>query len=177
MSKREKNLLSALLLVLIVVGGFLLYNNLYLPRYQKAQRKLTIAEQQIATAEAVGKNEELFKEELDWIERYEPKPVSLQNAQSALQKSCEAQATRNNLEIKKQNYLPAPQTQGPHYHRARIDLVVTGNEKSFYNWVNFLDNAQNFQRVTFLRLYPNKADDTLIEAKVTVEKWFPPAVN
>jgi len=164
--------------MLVVAGGLLLHKSVYLPRYDKAQTKLDLADKAILTAETFSKNKDQFQKDIDWIARYEPKPVSLQNAKGALQKLCESQALRNELEIRTQKFLDSPESEeGKHYRRASYQLTLTGKESSFYKWLVALDNPIIFQRVTSLTLYPNKADDTLIEGRVVVEKWFKPTLN
>ena len=175
MSKREQNLLNLLLMALVIAGALLAYRKVYEPRLAKAKSQLANAEQKLQIAEATSKHKDLFIEEQEWLTNYQPEPVSQQSAQSKLQEYCSTVAKRNNLEIKSESLLPAYTPEGTFYHRAKIDLLVVGKEKSFYNWLTALDNPQIFQRITFLSLYPNKADDTLIEAKVVIEKWYIPA--
>ncbi len=175
MSKREQTLLGLLLLTLVGVGVVFVYQSIYLPRYQAAQLKLTNAQQQVQTAKAVSETQELIHDEQTWLTTHEPEPISQQSAQSSLQKLCESMAVRNQLEIKSQTLLPAIATEGRIYHRSRMDLTISGKEQNFYNWISALDNPELFQRVTFLRLYPSKSDDTLIEAKVVIDKWYLPS--
>ncbi len=55
-----------------------------------------------------------------------------------------------------------------------MDMIVSGLEANFYRWLVSLDEPKGFRRVTSLTLYPLKEDDTKIEARVTIEKWFVP---
>ena len=174
MSKREQNLLTILLLTLVVVGFLFVYDRVYKPRYLKAEQKLSTAEQQIETAKVVAETQELIIEEQNWMSKYEPEPVSQQSAQGALQNFCDKEAKRYSMEVLSETLSPPVVTEGAFYHRTQIDLKVLGDEKSFYAWITSLDNPQLFQCVTYLELYPNKADDTKIEAKVVIDKWYVP---
>lgn len=177
MSSREKKLLTLLLLAVLVVGVLLLYKRVYEPRYQQAKLKLTNAEQQIQNANAVSQSKDLVEAEQNWLSENEPAPESQQKAQSDLQNFCEQTTKRFGLEVKSETLLEAVTPLDNFYHRVRIDLLVSGKEKEFYNWLVTLDNPEIFQRVTSLRLNPNKSDNTLIEAKVVVDKWFTPTSN
>jgi len=174
MSSREQKLLSLLILIAVLAGALFLYRGVYLPRYQKALNQLELAEQSIKTSEAIASNQDLIASEQSWIERFEPAPQTQQNAQAQLQALCESLAQQASLEIKSQNSLQTISDKNLIYHRARMDILISGKEQSFYSWLNSLDDPQKFQRVTFLRLYPQKSNDTLIEAKVVIEKWFVP---
>ncbi len=177
MTQREKSLLSALLVIALLAGVLIIYRVVYQPRYTEATSRLASAQQQIQTAQVIRETQDLIADEQKWLAQHEPDAISQQDAQSQLQNLCESMAQRNGLEVKSQSLLPAVTPEGSFYHRARMDLLVMGTEKSFYNWIFSLDSPERFQRVTFLRLYPNKSDDTKLEAKVVVEKWFVPATN
>ena len=105
MSKREKNLLSLLLVVALVVGVLLGYKRFYQPRYKKAQRTLTTAQADQKTSQMLLDSMDQFQEEMDWIEANEPDPTTQQAAQSTLQSKCESLAKDATLEIKQQRPL------------------------------------------------------------------------
>lgn len=174
MSKREKNLLSLLILVALVVGLLLGYKNFYQPRYEKAQRELIDAKQKGDVASAILKDSDTILSERQWLEKHTPDPRTPQKAQSELQSECERRAKNVNLTVKKQTPLPTEEPEGAFYHRARMDFLVSGKESSFYRWMVSVDSPENFRRVTYLRLNPLRDDDTQIEARVTIEQWFVP---
>ena len=174
MTKREQNLLSLLILVAVVTGILLLYKNLYLPRYEQAQQKLSLAEQQISTCQTILETADLYKQEQDWLGQYEPEPSTQQAAQATLQATCERQAKSAGLEIK-QTPLSTIQPESAFYHRARMDLLVSGMETNFYRMLTVLDDPTQFRKITYLRLNPLRTDDTKIEAKIIVEQWFLPS--
>ena len=174
MSKREKNLLSLLLLVALVTSVLLGFKRVYQPRYKKAQRTLAAANAEARTSESLLNSINEFKAEMDWINTNEPTPTTQQKAQSTLQSKCESLANDATLEIKQQRPLSSVKVEGAYYHRARMDMIVTGLEANFYKWVVSLNSPEKFRGITSMTLYPQKSDDTLIEARVTIEQWFTP---
>lgn len=174
MSKREQSLLTLLIFVALCAGLLIGYRQFYEPTYRKTKQKLESAERQKEEAGSIIETAELIKEEVDWLESYEPDPTTQQSAQSSLQADCEKNAKGSSLEIKKQTLLSSVQTEGAYYHRARMDMLVSGSEVNFYKWVSIMDDPTKFRRVTYLRLNPLRDDDTQIEARVVIEKWYVP---
>lgn len=174
MTDREKSLLKVLIFAVVIAGLFLCYKRYYEPAYQEAKLELESATQNIQDMEQYLTNEELVTEEREWLAENEPAPTSPQNAQSALQAFCSQEATDLDLEIKKETPLPTVQTEGNFYHRARIEMLVSGEERTFYSWLKEVDDPTSFRRVTKLRLSPLRDDDTLIEADLMIEQWFLP---
>jgi len=174
MSKREQNLLSLLLLVAVLAGALLTYNRFYIPSLKNAQRQLEEAQQKIALAESYQSTADLLQDEQDWLARYEPNETTQQAAQSALQARCERLAQSSSLTIKTQTPREPIAIDGRHYHRARMDMTVSGMEANFYRWITELNDPTKFNKVTFARIYPKKDDDTQIEAKVIIEQWYRP---
>jgi len=70
--------------------------------------------------------------------------------------------------------LPTDKT-GPHYHRVKYEIPVSGTEQALYAWLDRMQTPGEFRAVTFLRLSPNREDDTKIDATVIVEQWYVPA--
>ena len=174
MSHREKTLLKLLVFAALVAGLLFGYKRFYEPRYKKAQRELIQAQQNTEQTKMFLSNADLVVEEQKWLGENEPQPMSQQSAQSDLQAICELKANNAQLEIKRQTPLSSVQKQESFYHRARMEMLITGTEANFYNWLSALDDPSTFRRVTKLRMNPMRDDDTKIEAQAVIEQWFVP---
>lgn len=175
MSKREQNLLTLLILVAIAAGGILLYRNFYTPRYQQAEQRLNLSNEQIEFAQTTLESSDLYIQEQEWLSSHEPKENSQQATQATLQATCERLSKSSQLEIKTQNPLASIQPESAFYHRARMDLLLSGKEVNLYKLLVSLDDPTQFRKVTYLRMSPLRTDNTLIEAKLIVEQWFKPS--
>ena len=176
MSPRERNLL-----LFFAAAGFIVLNlfGLGLVKSKRAEldRKLNEAEQQLATAESFQANAEEVADEMQWLAEHEPAPVARQDALTELQQFCESEANNAGLTIKKQNPLDADETEGRHYHRAKMQLNVVGREEALYRWLDQIHDPANLRSATQLRLSPEAKDDTLIDCTVTIDQWFVPATQ
>jgi hypothetical protein len=101
-----------------------------------------------------------------------------QDAQTRLQELVEREARATGLTIKTQKPLPTDATEGRLYHRAKLQITVTGAEEALYRWFDRLNMPEEFRAATQIRLTPNAQDDTKIDCSATIEQWFipPPAV-
>ncbi|MGD7653621.1 MAG: hypothetical protein ACQCXQ_10430 [Verrucomicrobiales bacterium] len=173
MSAREKKLL-----IFFAVAGFIVLNFLAVTFFQTkkndAVRKRDQARVQLETAEMYQASSASVANEMEWLAKHTPEPAANQDVQTQLQKLCEAGATKAGLEIKTQKPLPSD-INGVHFHRAKMQLTVSGKEESLYRWLDQLNQPDQLRIATQIRLSPNKKDDTLIDCTATVEQWFVPA--
>ena len=56
----------------------------------------------------------------------------------------------------------------------KYEIPVSGSEQSLYSWLDRLQVPTEFRAVTFLRVSPNREDDTKADATVIVEQWYVP---
>ncbi len=173
MSDREKKLL-----VFFAIAGFGILN-LIAFNFAKAKRatvnnERAHAEQQLAIAEEAVEKQEEVADEMEWLAEHEPEPQANQDVQTSLQQLAEREAKSTGLTIKSQRFLPTDST-GPHYHRAKLQIVVTGGEQALYQWFDRLNVPDQFRIASQIRLSPNQQDDTKIDCTATVEQWFVPA--
>lgn len=174
MSDREKRLS-----ILLAVVGFLIlngvgFNMFYQPRMQAARGKLNKAQLELEMRKSLIDTKDAFLTEIDWLDKYEPAPASAQETQTKLQQLAEREAQRNGLTVKRQKLQPSIVNQGLIYHRARIEIEVNGLEPALYRWLDRLHSPNDFRAITFMRLNPQKGDDTRIDCQVVVEQWFVP---
>jgi type II secretory pathway component PulM len=176
MSPRERNLL-----LFFAAAGFLVLNLLGFgfmkSKRGELDRKLDAAEQKLASAESFQANAEKVGEEMQWLTEHEPSPVASQDALTKVQQFCETEANNAGLTIKSQKPLDTDETEGRHYHRAKIQFNIVGKEQNLYRWLDQINDPANFRIASQLRLTPDAKDDTLIDCTATIDQWFVPATQ
>jgi hypothetical protein len=131
------------------------------------------AQQKLNTARMFQESRKQVVDEMEWLSQNEPGPVASQDVQTQLQQLCEREAKSAGLTPKTQKPLPTDTT-GANFHRAKIQLTVTGDEKALYLWFDRLIIPEQFRTATSIRISPNKEDDTQIDCTATIEQWFVP---
>jgi len=177
MSSREKTLL-----IFFAVAGFIVLNFFGVNRFFAYQAKVKAerqsAEVALERAKLFVDSKEQVEDEMKWMSEHEPEPSEDQLVQTNLQQLAESEARNGGLTIKTggQKLLPTDKS-GAYYHRAKVEFTVTGSESSLYSWIAKLQVPTQFRAVTFLRLQPNREDDTKIDATLIIEQWFVPATT
>ena len=175
MSNREKKLLYILLVAVFVIANVMAFKMFYQIKLQAAESRLSAAEAKLMERREVLENQDLFEDEVNWLARYEPKEAAtVQETQTKLQQLVEREAQRNSLDIKRQKLQPSLEDSGLFYHRARMEIEVNGMEAGLYRWLDRLHSPNEFRAVTFMRVNPQKGDDTRIDCQIVVEQWFVP---
>lgn len=173
MSPREKKLL-----IFFGIGGFAILNLLGFKFFIKTQNdirsKHTQAVSKLKTAEIISDSRDELAPQIEWLAANEPQPTDYQPVQTALQELAEKEVSATGLTLKTQKLLPT-NTDGANYHRVKVQLTVTGTEASLYRWFDRLNAPDKLRCVTYIRLNPNKEDDTQIDCTAIVEQWFVPA--
>lgn len=175
MSSREKRLL-----IFFAVAGFIILNflgfRLLNSKRDEILRDRETAKINLEQAQQFLDSKEQVSGEMKWLEEHEPKPAAEQDVQTSLQQIVEREAKSRSLTIKPGGkYLPTQH--GTHYGRVKFELSVTGTEQALYSWIDRLQVPSEFRAVTFIRLSPNREDDTRIDATLVVEEWFIPQDN
>jgi len=169
-SPREKKLL-----IYFALGGFAVLNLLGYKFY--ASKKLdfdsahTRAVNTLKSAEMISASRDSVAAVMKWVNDYQPRPSDYQPVQSALVSLVETEAKSAGLTLKKQT----PQglnKEHPNYHRVKTQITLTGTEQALYTWLDRINDPTKFRSVTFLRLSPNKEDDTKIDCTAVAEQWF-----
>jgi hypothetical protein len=172
MSSREKNLLSLLLL-----AGFLMFNFfLYAQFKQKKslfETNLETAKTKLQLAVNTQTNSDQFSKQMEWLAQNEPPADDEETVKGKLQVYIDEQARTAGLTIKgKQRFLPTD-TKGTYYHRAQIEIGVTGKDQDLYKWLHTINEPSAFRTATQILLKPNTQDDTLIDCTAVISQWFP----
>lgn len=172
MSPREKKLL-----IFFAAAGFLVLNFLAIGVFKtkrlEVESQRNQAQVKLGTAEMFRASREQVVDEMEWLAQHEPEPAANQDIQTQLQQLCEREARTAGLTIKTQQPL-STDTTGVHYHRAKIQLTVNGEEKALYQWFDRLNIPEQFRIASSIRISPNKEDDTKIDCTATIEQWFVP---
>ncbi|MDE0826473.1 MAG: hypothetical protein OSA48_06670 [Akkermansiaceae bacterium] len=175
MSNREKTLLYVLVVAVFLIGNAMAFKVFYQPKMLRANSALSVAEGKRLERQGAMDSVDLFDKEIEWLKRYEPKAAAtVQQTQTKLQQLVEREAQRNSLEIKSQKLQPSIEYDGLTYHRARMEIEVNGMEAGLYRWLDRLHSPNEFRAVTFMRLNPQKGDDTRVDCQIVVEQWFVP---
>lgn len=176
MSSREKNLL-----IFFAVAGFLILNllgfNYYSSQRLKVQAAKTQAVNALEMAEFNRNNTDLVLDEMDWLADNEPEPAAYQDVQTSLQQLAEREAVGSGLTIKSQRLLPTEAPEGAHFNSVKVQLNVGGTEQALYLWFNRITEPKELRAVTFIRLAPDREDDTKIDSTVIIEQMFVPLAD
>jgi len=176
MSPREKNLL-----ILFATAGFIILNllafNFYSKKKIQVRNQLTEAELSLDRAEIIASSRDGVLDEIEWLAGRLPEPAAYQDVQSNLQQLIEREAQVAGLAIKanSQKLLPTDQTPGNEFHRAKVQISVTGTETALYAWFARLNLPDQLRAATSIRLSPDSQDDTKIDCTTVIEQWFIPA--
>ena len=176
MSAREKNLL-----IFFAIGGFAILNffgySFAMKQRSKVNSERVLAEQKLTIAENFQTNSEQVTDQMEWLAAHEPEPAANQDVQTKLQLFAEGQAKETGLTIKTQKPLPTDATVGKYFHRAKLQITVTGTEQALYQWLDRLNMPDQIRIASQIRLTPNQQDDTKIDCTATVEQWFVPKTS
>ncbi|HAO94482.1 MAG TPA: hypothetical protein DCQ96_00345 [Verrucomicrobiales bacterium] len=175
MSEREKRLLivvAVLVFGLINVGAYKLY---YLPQKEEAQKSKEEFTSNRQTAMEMLKIQDSQRAEMDWLERSEQKVIkSSQQALTDLEALANREAQRRGLTVKRVKPLPALEAPELEFHRARVEIEVSGREQVLFQWIDRLNTPSDLRAATTLSINPKKDDDTQVDCRVTLEQWFLP---
>ena len=173
MSPREKKLL-----IFFACAGFIVLNFLGFGFYQgkslEVARARDQARRQLDTAEMYRASREQVQPQMEWLASHEPEPAADQDVKTKLQQLCEREAQSAGLEIKSQKPQATDATEGRHYHRAKIEMSVSGMEEALYRWFDRLNMPDQLRSATVIQLSPNQQDDTKIDCRAIIEQWFVP---
>ena len=173
MSDREKKLI-----LFFAIAGFAILNllvfNFATTQRQEVNTRRDQAKQKLATAEMFRESSAQVTDQMTWLAEHEPQPAANQDVQTKLQQLAESEAKTAGLTIKTQKPLPTDSAEGRHYHRAKIQITVTGTEQALYQWFDKLNLPDQLRIASQIRLTPSQQDDTKIDCTATIEQWFVP---
>ncbi|MBK1882944.1 hypothetical protein JIN85_10985 [Luteolibacter pohnpeiensis] len=174
MSSREKKLL-----IYFAAAGFIVLNfigfNFLSSKKMEVQKARNQAVSELDKAEMFRSNSAQVSEEMEWLAQHEPEPKPYQEVQTALQQLVDREINATGLTLKpaSEKFLPANDS-GTHYHRAQIQVSVTGTNEALIRWFDRMNIPEAFRAATQIRVSPNREDDTKIDCTAIVEQWFVP---
>ena len=173
MNDREKRLLLALGAALFVVVTLFGFKSITTKK-DAVEAEIRGLETRLETLIMLDRTQESMAEDVEWLSKNQPEPKEGELAPSQLEALVTRLATTAGLSVDKPKILPNIEGFG-FYDRARFQISVSGMEEGLYRWLVQMHSPKDFRAVTAMRLYPNREDDTKIDAVVTVEEWFTPA--
>jgi hypothetical protein len=172
MSPREKRLLA-----FFGIAGFLILNFLAFGFYSNQRDRIradrNLATQELQLAQIARESREQVLDQMDWLAEHEPEPAAYQDVQTTLQQLAEREAIGAGLTIRNQR--PMPTESNTHFDTVKVQLTVAGTEQALYLWFDRLNIPAQLRAVTFIRLQPDRENDTLIDCTAIVEQWFVPS--
>ena len=174
MSAREKRLLFFLLVVGFLVLNAAALKMFFLPKLQAARSQEKSLKEDYEEGLKDLEKQGDQAEEREWLAKYEPQPIPSQKAESQLEELANREAQRRGLTVKRRKIQPAVVDEGLSYHRARVELEVSGREQVLYQWIDRLNSPADFRAITQMRLNPKRDDDTEVDCLVLIEQWFVP---
>lgn len=174
MSTRERNLLILLVSMAFIGVNFVAYNMWYQPKMKAMQNARKAAESQVKFNEFEASLGSDVEAERAWLERFEPEPSSIGRMKTKIQQLAENEAIRAGLQVKRKDFGTDVIDPSLTYHRARFQIEVNGIESSIYRWLDRLHNPNEFRAVTYVRLNPQRDDNTRADAEVYLDQWFVP---
>ena len=173
MSDREKKLLALFLIAGFLIVNFFLYS-LYNQKKTLYSNELDSAKARLQQAIAFSESSNELAEQMEWLAQNEPKPATFQETQSDLFNFAKSQAKNFGLTVTKDDPLPTDET-GIYYHRAQVQINLSGQEKALYEWFDAINDPNVFRCTFQIRMSPNTKDDTLIDCSAILSQWFPPS--
>jgi len=177
MSGREKRLLFFLLVVGFIVVNAAVVKLYYMPKLKEARSREISMENAYKQGLIDLEDQEDKQEEIDWLLKYQKEPQAAQKAESQLEQLAKSEADRRGLTVKRRKPLTAIADPVLHYHRARVEMEVSGREQVLYQWIDRLNSPADFRAVTMMRLNPKRDDDTVVDCLVVIESWFEPKTD
>jgi len=177
MSKREKNLIFILFGV-----AFLIINAFFYASYKQAMQAKRIDYNE-GSKELDQIEKELAAwasqaEDAEWLNNNQPATGTHGKTVSDLATYTEQSAGRSQVQLKVR---PTPQQEdayeGGAYRSARV--IVEGNamDDQLIQWLTDLYDPANSRAVTFLRISPQRTDDTRVDCRLDVTQWYSPEAD
>jgi len=176
MSPREKKLL-----MFFGIAGFIIINifawNFYTSTRKVVTGKHDQAVKNLANARKFNESRKKVAEEMKWLAIHEPEAAAKQDVQTKLYQTCETEAKASNLTIKGQKQLPSDTEPTRHFHRAKVEISVTGTDQALYQWFDRVNLPDQLRIASHIHVSPNQKDKSQIDCTATVEQWFVPLAS
>lgn len=174
MSDREKRLLYFMIVVVFLLANAGAVKLFFIPKLKEARTQESEFQNKYEEALVDLGEQDKRRDEVDWVLKNEGQPKSAQKALTDLENLANREAQRRGLTVKRRKPMKAVDDGSLFYHRARVEIEVSGREHILYQWMDRLNAPSELRTATMIRLNPKRDDDTLIDCLVVLEQWFVP---
>lgn len=170
MNKREKFLLSCIIALVVIVAHFV-GANVLIKRYQEKKNELASLTTKAESYRQSDSVAEVIKDEVAWLQKYEPKPSTSQETLSELQAFLMKSADELSLTPYAPKLFQAEEVDG-YYRQVKVQISAKGSEEQIYRWMTAIHQPQSFRAVTYMKLQPATDDDQLVVCTVVANQWL-----
>ncbi|MGJ8671572.1 hypothetical protein [Rubritalea sp.] len=170
MNKREKSLLT-MILVVVVLFAHILGVKWYMSTYRQKEQTVNDLGIRAASYRSSTETASSIADEVEWLSENEPEPSTLENTESDLLKFLESSSSKLGISAKDQKLIPLEDS-GEVYRRVKIEVTANGSEEQIYEWLVAIHQPTEFRAVTQILLKPVSNDDSLVSCTLTAEQWL-----
>ncbi|MFZ4766911.1 MAG: GspMb/PilO family protein [Roseimicrobium sp.] len=171
MKGSEQRLLMIFLVLVAILGGFLLAEqlNAWQGRLDRREHEAELLQVEHATRMAQAPE---WTAKAAWLSQAQPVANSEQEASLALIETLQAAAKATGLDVTKTVIDPVEKSD--YYRQFGVLLTVKGDFKPVMQWLHGTLSPQNFYVVPRLRITPDKEDPTKVTAELRFWRWYSP---
>lgn len=174
MKEREKKLLFVLIGVALLIVNIFLFTSYQASMKQKRSALSTGAGQLKQMKEELA-SWESQQEDLQWLQENPPTEGHHGKIGAELATYTEKSANRFQVNLKVR---PSPQREDADesgaYRSSRVKVAASAMDRELYNWLADLQDPQKSRSVTFLRITPERDDQSRVDCVLEVTQWFSP---
>lgn len=167
MSEREKNLLSALVVLAVIIIALF-----GVTKYQEEMSELRQKRDQVASKKVIYESstglEKTLSQECKWILENEPEEMDYAVAMGVLERLMDTTSEACGLEVKSPK-INAIENEGGIYRRIEGETTLKGTEEQVVKWMMTMHDPTGFRGVTSMRMIKS-AGDEMVECEVVVEQ-------
>ena len=171
MKQSEKKLATVFVLLLAIIGGLMLMQQLqgWGKRLSSQDTQLNMKEQE---ADALLQQKSLWQQRDAWLSTHQPPVITELAADEQLKETLNKKATESGLQVNASQLQPP--VKGPYYEQHGVTLTVSGDLKSVMRWVYSLQSPTEFRVVPSINISPDKKDPTKVVCAIQFWKWYSP---
>lgn len=170
MNKREKNLLIFIILM-VVIGAHFWGAKVLLKRFQTKDNELLRLTSKVEDYRKSGSVAAVIAEEVEWLQKYEPKPSTSQETLSELQAFLMKSASELSLTPYGPKLFQAEEEDG-YYRHVKVQVSAKGTEEQIYRWITAIHQPRSFRAITYMKVQPATEDDQLVVCTIVADQWL-----
>jgi len=173
--EREKKLLILLGIIGFGVANVFLHD-WYSTKRKKVESSLTKVRSEVEVARAslsMFEESSEMSSEMDWLERFGPKPGEHREVQDRLMEDVQKYASQMGVTIKgAPTQIDLKDEVVGDYAVAKVEFKVNTSETGFYNWLVRFQQPQESRGISQLVVNPQRDDNTRVDCTVVFQEWF-----